>query len=353
MTLFEPYPPESSLAEAVLAGNRLALARLLTQVENDTLEGRAGLSRLFPHTGRAHLVGITGAPGTGKSSLVNQLARAFRKAESESGLTTPVRVAIIAVDPSSPFTGGAILGDRVRMRDLSGDPGVFIRSMAARGSLGGLASATAGAAQVLDAAGFELILIETVGAGQSEVDIARLAHTTLVIEAPGLGDDIQAIKAGILEIADILVVNKADLAGVEATERALRSMLQLGHPVQHNFRHHGRTETVESTTAIASLAALWLPPIVRTIAPDGKGISELVSQILRHRQHLQATGDWQRREQIRLQRELDLLVQESLVSRWQAGLPEGRYRQVLQDLTTRQISPWQAVAELLNGTSVG
>ncbi|MDP1604011.1 MAG: methylmalonyl Co-A mutase-associated GTPase MeaB, partial [Legionella sp.] len=194
-------------SQAVLNGDRLALARLLTQVENNAPEGRSALIELFPHTGRAHLVGVTGAPGTGKSSLVNQLALLYRRAENR-------RVAVVAVDPSSPFTGGAVLGDRVRMRDLSGDPGVFIRSMATRGSLGGLAQATANIVQVFDAAGFDIIMIETVGAGQSEVDIARLAHTTLVVEAPGLGDDIQAIKAGILEIADILVINKADRPGV-------------------------------------------------------------------------------------------------------------------------------------------
>ncbi len=221
------------LVPDVLAGERLALARLLSQVENDTPEGRAALNELFEHTGRAHLVGVTGAPGTGKSSLVNQLARYYRQ-PAQGG--EPRTVAVVAVDPSSPFTGGAILGDRVRMRDLAGDPGVFIRSMAARGSLGGLAHATASLVQVFDAAGFEVILIETVGAGQAEVDIARLAHTTLVVEAPGLGDDIQAIKAGILEIADVLVVNKADRPGVENTERALRGMLQLAHPAPRVFR---------------------------------------------------------------------------------------------------------------------
>ncbi|HMV29011.1 MAG TPA: methylmalonyl Co-A mutase-associated GTPase MeaB, partial [Anaerolineales bacterium] len=193
-------------SQAILNGDRLALARMLTQVENNSPEGPIVLMELFPHTGKAHLIGVTGAPGTGKSSLVNQLALHYRKKEDK-------RVAIVAIDPSSPFTGGAVLGDRVRMRDLSGDPNVFIRSMASRGSLGGLAQATANVVQVFDAAGFDVVIVETVGAGQSEVDIARLAHTTLVVEAPGLGDDIQAIKAGILEIADILVVNKGDRPG--------------------------------------------------------------------------------------------------------------------------------------------
>src|SRR5512136_281005 len=237
------------LAQAVLEGSRLALARTLTAVENSSPEGRAAISTLFPHTGRAHLVGITGASGTGKSSLVNQLARYYRQ---PSVGERPRQVAIVAVDPTSPFTGGAILGDRIRMRDLAGDPGVFIRSMATRGSLGGIASATSAVVQVLDAAGYDLVLIETVGAGQSEVDIVRLAHTTVVVEAPGLGDDIQAIKAGIMEIADILVVNKADLPGVENTERALRSSLSLSHPPAQRILHHGKLVTLSASPAAPS-----------------------------------------------------------------------------------------------------
>ena len=238
---------------SILEGNRLSLSRLLTQVENNSPEGRAALAELFPHTGKAHLIGVTGAPGTGKSSLVNQLTLYYRKEQKKS-------VAIIAVDPSSPFTGGAVLGDRVRMRDLSGDEGVFIRSMASRGSVGGLAQTTAALVQVFDAAGYEIIIIETVGAGQSEVDIARLAHTTIVVEAPGLGDEIQAIKAGILEIADVLVVNKADRPGVENTERALRSTLELAHPTKRVFRHHGQTMTVEAADTDTTI---WIPPIIQ------------------------------------------------------------------------------------------
>src|SRR5512146_1733902 len=241
------YERSMSLTESVLEGNRLALARLLTQAENDSQQGRATVAELFPHTGNAHLIGVTGAPGTGKSSLVNQLALYYRK-------NTDKRVAIVAVDPSSPFTGGAVLGDRVRMRDLSGDDGIFIRSMASRGSLGGLAQKTAALVQVFDAAGYEIIIIETVGAGQSEVDVARLAHTTVVVEAPGLGDEIQAIKAGILEIADVLVVNKADRPGVENTERALRSTLELAHPSRRVFRHHGQTVSVPASVVDPSLS---------------------------------------------------------------------------------------------------
>jgi len=343
-----------SLAEGVLGGNRLALARLLTQVENDTPTGRAALNDLFPFTGHAHLIGVTGAPGTGKSSLVNQLARHFRQPQGEQA---PVRVGILAVDPSSPFTGGAILGDRVRMRDLSGDPGVFIRSMASRGSLGGLASATASLVLALDAAGFETILIETVGAGQAEVDIARLAHTTLVVEAPGLGDDIQAIKAGILEIADILVINKADRPGVENTERALRGMLQLAMPGPRVFIHHGLAdssgntrERMEPGTAEAVAGGpVWHPPVLRTVATEASGIVELAQEISRHKKYLKESGDWERRERARLQTDLQLLLQSALLNRWQARLPESKYQEVVNRLSQREMSPWQAVQLLIEG----
>jgi LAO/AO transport system kinase len=311
-------------------------------VENDTPDGRAALSELFPHTGKAHLIGVTGAPGTGKSSLVNQLALHFRKQEER-------RVAIVAVDPSSPFTGGAVLGDRVRMRDLAGDPGVFIRSMASRGSLGGLARATAGLVQVFDAAGFDIILIETVGAGQAEVEIARLAHTTLVIEAPGLGDDIQAIKAGILEIADILVVNKADRPGVENTLKALRSALELAHPVRHVFKHHGEVEVVEAPDS--PLYNSWIPPIQKTVATEGTGVSELAAEIARHAEHLRESGDWAARERSRLGSELEALLQEMLMSRFREQVPESRYEEVLDQIFQRDLAPWEAVRVLLNGES--
>jgi LAO/AO transport system kinase len=332
------------LAEGILNGDRLALARTLSQVENNTPAGLAALNSLFAHTGHAHLVGVTGAPGTGKSSLVNQLARAYRQPTDGQA---PRRVAIVAVDPTSPFTGGAILGDRIRMRDLAGDPGVFIRSMASRGSLGGIAAATAAIAQVFDAAGFDIIMIETVGVGQAEVDIARLAHTTLVVEAPGLGDDIQAIKAGILEIADILVVNKADHPGVDSTERALRGMLELAHPVPHHFRHHGQIELVPAIPEPANHEPLWIPPIRRTIATESTGIPELVVEIANHRRHLEETSGWVRRERARLQAELDSLLQETLVTCWKAKLPADAYEQALDALLRRQLSPHQAVERLV------
>ncbi len=333
--------------EEVLAGNRLALARLLTAIENDTPEGRAALNALFPHAGRAHLIGVTGAPGTGKSSLVNRLAYHYRHPPDGE---VPKTVAIVAVDPSSPFSGGAVLGDRVRMRDLAGDPGVFIRSMASRGSLGGLARMTAGVVQAFDAAGFEIVLIETVGAGQAEVDIARLAHTTLVVEAPGLGDDIQAIKAGILEIADILVINKADRPGVENTERALRNMLNLAHPLPRVHRHHGALEKVLPAVAEAPAdETVWIPPIQKTIAIRGDGIAELATEITRHRAHLESTGDWERRWRARLQSELEDLLQATLVNRWRRGIPPNYYEGIFARLVKREISPRQAVEALLNG----
>lgn len=331
-------------SQAVLNGDRLALARLLTQVENNAPEGRIALIELFPHTGRAHLIGVTGAPGTGKSSLVNQLALLYRRAENR-------RVAVVAVDPSSPFTGGAVLGDRVRMRDLSGDPGVFIRSMATRGSLGGLAQATANIVQVFDAAGFDIIMIETVGAGQSEVDIARLAHTTLVVEAPGLGDDIQAIKAGILEIADILVINKADRPGVENTEKALKSMLDLAHPSERVFRHHGSSMRTPAAKQDASAAPMWIPPIQKTVSTESKGIVELAESIARHAAHLRQGGDWAVRERARLEVELEALIRESLLERFHEAVPQNEYEDVLAKVIQRNISPWEAVTMLLKERS--
>jgi LAO/AO transport system kinase len=348
------------LTQSVLEGNRLALARLLTQVENNSPEGRSALADLFPYTGKSHLIGVTGAPGTGKSSLVNQLALHYRKARDK-------KVAIVAVDPSSPFTGGAVLGDRVRMRDLSGDSGVFIRSMASRGSLGGIAQTTAAMAQVFDAAGYEIIIIETVGAGQSEVDIARLAHTTVVVEAPGLGDDIQAIKAGILEIADVLVINKADHPGVENTERALRTTLELAHPTQRVFRHHGQAMPVNvilseaknlserSEDSLPSLMAqsdtknLWIPPINKTVATEGKGIAELTESIAKHAEHLRQSGDWAARDRARLGSEMEALLQETLMAQFFDSIPQETYEEVIQKVLNRNLSPYEAVKSLLNG----
>ncbi len=326
------------LVEEVLSGKRRALARLLTWIENQSPQGQAALDRLFAYTGRAHLIGVTGSPGSGKSSLVNQIARLMRKPEDGS---PPRSVAVVAVDPTSPFTGGAVLGDRVRMRDLSGDAGVFIRSMASRGALGGLARTTAGFVQALDAAGFEVILIETVGAGQAEVDIARLAHTTLVVEAPGMGDEIQAIKAGILEIADIIVINKADRPGIENTERALRAMLEFGrpqrkHPPAGHFPLPAAQEPAQG----------WEPPLLLTVATEGVGIRELIQAINCHANYLQKSGERQERERVRLQSELDQHIQESLLARWRENLSSSDYQSVLEELAARRISPSQAAAQL-------
>lgn len=320
-----PHHPAQDMFEEVLKGERLALARLLTLVENDTPKGRAALNFLFPHTGRAHLIGVTGSPGTGKSSLVSQMVKALRASGVE-------KVGVIAVDPSSPFTGGALLGDRVRMRDLSGDPGVFIRSMASRGALGGLARATASVAQVMDAAGFDVILIETVGAGQSEVDIARLAHTVIVVEAPGLGDDIQAIKAGILEIADILVVNKCDLPGAEHTARALRAMLEMAHPT----RPGQITET-----------AYWAVPVLLTCSTGCQPMEEILQTVAQHKAFLRETGEWERREKDRLRDNLTALLRDTLMQRWQESLPPGQFNEVLAQLNARELSPFEAIEELL------
>ena len=329
------------LTKSILEGNRLALSRLLTQVENDSPEGRAALVEIFSHTGRAHLIGVTGAPGTGKSSLVNQLTLYYRKQQNK-------KVAIIAVDPSSPFTGGAVLGDRVRMRDLSGDEGVFIRSMASRGSVGGLAQTTSSFTQVFDAAGYDIIIIETVGAGQSEVDIARLAHTTVVVEAPGLGDDIQAIKAGILEIADVLVINKADRPGVENTERALRTTLELAHPKRRVFRHHGQTMSID---APESDSRIWIPPINKTIATDGTGIAELADSIAKHVAHLRQTGDWNRRDRARLGSALEAALQEELMSRFLNKVQKEQYNAIVEKVIQRDLSPYEAIQLLLNGNT--
>jgi LAO/AO transport system kinase len=328
-----------TLTESVLRGDRLALARLLSQAENNTSEGRAALAELFPHTGRAHLIGVTGAPGTGKSSLVNRLALHFRGQKK--------RVAVAAVDPSSPFSGGAVLGERIRMKDLSGDRDVFIRSMASRGALGGLAQSTAAVVQVFDAAGYDIILIETVGAGQGEVDIARLAHTTLVVEAPGLGDDIQAIKAGILEIADILVVNKADRPGVENTEKALKSMLDLAHPVERVYLHHG--QAMSTGDPAAAPASAWTVPIQRTVSTEGTGIPELVVQIEDHREYLRSSGDWSAREHARLASEVETILQQTLLDQFHAGVPETRYNEVMRHVFERDLSPWEAVSLLTDG----
>ncbi len=241
--------------ERLRNGDTRALARAITAVENRTPEALPLLKTLFPFSGKARILGLTGAPGAGKSTLVDHLAREYRKQKQTVG--------VIAVDPTSPYTGGAILGDRIRMQSHHADPGIYIRSMATRGSLGGLARTTADVATVLDASGRDLIMIETVGVGQDEVDIVRLADITIVILVPGMGDDVQTIKAGIMEIADIFVINKCDREGAERVEREIRAMQSI---------------TVRSDK--------WTPPIVKTVASEGKGISELAAAIAGYEQFL-------------------------------------------------------------------
>jgi LAO/AO transport system kinase len=218
--------------------------------------------------------------------------------------------------------------------------------MASRGSLGGIAQKTAALVQVFDAAGYELILIETVGAGQSEVDVARLAHTTIVVEAPGLGDEIQAIKAGILEIADVLVINKADRPGVENTERALRSTLELAHPMKRVFRHHGKDMTLSASSVDSSI---WIPPINKTVATEGKGIAEVAESISRHAEHLRQSGDWAARDRARLGSEMESLLREALMDRFLQSIQQEKYEEIVANVVNRNISPYEAVKSLLNG----
>lgn len=332
-----------TFTEQVLSGHKRAIARLITLVENEHPQVQQLLETIYPHTGRAHLVGVTGSPGTGKSSLVNKLTKTFR--------TQDKRVAILAVDPTSPFSGGAILGDRIRMRELSGDPGIFIRSMASRGSLGGLARAVDDTIKVMDAAGFDLIIIETVGAGQSEVEIAKTAHTVIVVEAPGLGDDVQAIKAGILEIADIFVVNKADRAGVERAVATLKTMLQMGHAPTHQMLHHGQLMTVEgvdSTNADQNKGVSdWQIPVLKTIALKAEGVDAVVEAIGQHVDHLQTSGELTNRNRTRLIDELETVLQAELMARLLNQLPADYLADTITQLTNRYTTPYHAVQQIL------
>ncbi|MGQ9711005.1 MAG: methylmalonyl Co-A mutase-associated GTPase MeaB [Anaerolineae bacterium] len=310
------------LVPRVLEGDRRALARLISLIEDDGPLARQVLAALHPYTGRAHVVGITGAPGTGKSTLVNELAKGFRACGTTVG--------IVAVDPTSPFTGGALLGDRVRMRDLAGDPGIFIRSMATRGSLGGLARATGNVVRILDAAGFAVVLVETVGVGQAEVDIARTAHTTIVVEAPGLGDDVQALKAGLMEIADILVVNKADRPGAAQTARALEVALELGR----NSAGPGKD-------------AAWRPPVLKTVALDGSGVAEVLEAIAAHRAYLESSGLWSRRERERARDDLLRAIEQELVGRLLAEVGEAAIEDWVDRIARREADVYTAIECLL------
>jgi LAO/AO transport system kinase len=371
------------LVEAVLSGDRRAMARLITRIENDAAGAHAELAQLYAHTGRAHIVGITGAPGAGKSTLVNELAKAYR-ADSR-------RVGVLAVDPTSPFSGGAVLGDRIRMRDLSGDPGVFIRSMATRGSLGGLARATTSAIKVLDAAGFDVVMVETVGAGQSEVEIAQTAHTVVVVEAAGMGDDVQAIKAGLLEIADVFAVNKADRPGADHTLAALEMLLDLSHAAPSSaeerpsrlleiIRGHHKpspaakqtgphlpesSETLEEEVPPASgecvspfpareggqgVRSIWRPPVIKTIAARGDGVLDLVRAIADHRRYLEATGEMARRNQVHLVNELERILRDGLMDRLLSQIDQARLASLMAQVATRELDPYAAAHLLLAGS---
>jgi LAO/AO transport system kinase len=330
----------TALVNDIRSGNRLKLSRTISRVENQSDAAPALLAALYPFTGDAHIIGVTGAPGTGKSTLVTALAQSYRHA----GMT----VAIVAIDPTSPFTGGALLGDRVRMRALSGDSGVFMRSMATRGSLGGLSKTTGDVVTVMDAAGFDRILVETVGVGQAEVEIASTAHTTLVIEAPGLGDEVQAIKAGILEIADILVVNKADRPGVDRTLRALEMMLEIEGDGPRVVRHHGHLLKVETPQTQIQPDGGWKVRVMKSVASEGQGVEELRTRIEQHRAWLQESGEMAVREQLRVAHTLENIIRSELNRRILASIPEDGLNDMVEAVRTRQLDPYSAAGQLLS-----
>jgi LAO/AO transport system kinase len=327
----------AELSGGILEGNRLALARAISYVEDGHAAAREILDAIYPHTGRAHLIGVTGAPGTGKSTLVTALARSFREGGD--------RVAILAVDPTSPFTGGALLGDRVRMTALSGDPGVFIRSMATRGHLGGLAAAAADALLLLDAAGFERILVETVGVGQAEVEIAGTAHTTVVVEAPGLGDEVQAIKAGVLEIADIFVVNKADRPGAERTVSALEMMLEQKRGGPRTLRHHGQSMTVALPDPPQDENG-WTIPVLKSIATSGEGVLAVRDRIEAHRVWLESSGALAQREEARIAYTLEKMVYAELQRRIGNALLDGKVAELVTAIRRRALGPHEAADQI-------
>lgn len=307
----------ASLVEGALAGERTAIARLITMVETGGRPAHEAISRLFPHTGGAYTIGITGAPGAGKSTLTDKLIARIRKDDAQVG--------VLAIDPSSPFSGGAILGDRVRMQEHALDPGVFIRSMATRGHVGGLALATPQAVRVLDAAGKPWVLIETVGVGQVEIEVAGAADTTVVVVNPGWGDAVQAAKAGLLEVADVFAVNKADRDGTAETVRDLEFMLDL------------------------SLESQWRPPIVRTVASRGEGTDELWEALTSHRAFLESDGRLAERRERRIREELRSILVERLYERAGALAEGDRFDEAAASVAARSVDPYTAADILLEG----
>ena len=299
------------------SGDKRSLARLVSVIENDQPGAAEAMRALYPETGRAQIIGITGPPGGGKSTLVNRLAGLYRERAS--------RVAIVAVDPSSPFSGGAILGDRIRMRERFLDEGIFIRSMASRGHAGGLARATARVVNVLDALGTDVVLVETVGVGQEEVDVIRVADTVCLVTVPGLGDDIQAIKAGILEIADVLVVNKADRPGADETARDLAQMLSLAKDRP------------------------WKTPILRTSAQSGEGLPQLIEAIDKHRAWARQSGEYLERRRGAARAEVEALLREALLRELEGRVGESRLAAAVARVADRSLDPYAAVEELLHG----
>jgi GTPase len=309
---------DSGLVNRVLAGDQRALARLASHIENDTQVGREGLRRLYPSTGNAHIVGITGSPGAGKSTLVNALIRELRGQDK--------RVAVVAVDPSSPLSGGAALGDRIRMLEWWEDKGVYIRSMASRGLHGGLAPATAGIIHLLDAVGFDVILVETVGVGQEEVDVLRYVDTVVVVQVPGLGDDIQAMKAGLLEIADLFVVNKSVREGAEDLSRTLRSLAV--------FQSRNGDSTLPT-------------PILKTVATSGEGVAELVQAVERHRATLKESGMREKRKRMIAAAEVTELARRQITSKLIELGKDEEASAVIDMVAARHLSPSDAADRLL------
>jgi LAO/AO transport system kinase len=310
-------------AEQVRAGDQRAMSRAVSAIENRSRDAEELLRQLFPHTGRAYRIGITGAPGTGKSTLVDRLAGHYRGHKKTVG--------IIAVDPSSPFTGGAILGDRVRMQGHATDNGIFIRSMATRGYLGGLAQATGDTALLLDAAGKEMILVETVGVGQGEIEIVRLADCTIVVLMPGMGDDVQSLKAGLMEIGDIFVLNKSDREGAARFEQQLRAILQIV-PERDG----------------------WKPPVVRTIATENKGITELAEQIELFRKHFDQADERHAREIAHWKKWLLRLLESRLMERVVgAHMDEAQFEKLAAEVAARRKDPYAAVNEILARAGLG